>query len=207
MESKLKILMVSFVWIVIFAVLRYSSGFIKDLIFSLVILVILYFIYQKCKLTSITYSLVSLSLFIHNLGAFGFYSNPPLGIPYDYVTHFLGIFTVTLLIANVLSSKLKKHDIVLDFIVFLIIFLAGLGIGSIVETMEFTGLLIWGEGEGFFQFGAGDYEGLNNQDTLQKIVGGGYFDTMEDLIVNSLGALSAVILFSVAFFKFGKHKI
>ena len=78
MESKLKILMVSFVWIVIFAVLRYSSGFIKDLIFSLVILVILYFIYQKCKLTSITYSLVSLSLFIHNLGAFGFYSNPNL---------------------------------------------------------------------------------------------------------------------------------
>jgi uncharacterized membrane protein YjdF len=41
---------------------------------------------------------------------------------------------------------------------------------------------------------------MDIMDRLTLIVGGGYFDTMGDLICNSIGALSAVILFGVNFF-------
>jgi len=87
------------------------------------------------------------------------------------------------------------------------VFLCALGIGSVVESMEFMGYLKWGEGEGFFQFGSGDYEGLKGSDNMLTIIGGGYFDAMEDLIVNSLGALSGVLLIGIEFFLFKKDRV
>ena len=45
--------------------------------------------------------------------------------------------------------------------------------------IEFSGYLIWGQGEGFFAFGSGDYSGLYDEINLLTIVGGGYFDTMD----------------------------
>jgi uncharacterized membrane protein YjdF len=130
-------------------------------------------------------------------------------IPYDIITHLLSIFSVTLIIANFLSSNLTKSKKFHfnDGVILLIIFLAALGIGSIVETIEYTGYLMWGQGEGFFQFGTGDYDGMDMIDKLTVVVGGGYFDTMTDLICNMVGALFAVILFCVVFFIFKRKNI
>ena len=208
MEKPHIILITSLVLICIIGFFRYKTGFIKDLFFTAFLVIVLFLLYKHLKLTPISYSLVCLSLIVHNMGAFNFYA-PLFGIPYDNITHVLGIFAATLMIANFFSFGLTKskkfHS--KDFMLFIMIFLAGLGIGAIVETMEYTGYLVWGQGEGFFQFGSGDYQGVNTTDKLTQIVGGGYFDTMDDLIHNIMGGVCGVALFGVSFFVFKKDFI
>jgi hypothetical protein len=195
------ILMITFVLIFIIGLFRYKTGFIKDLFFTAFLALVLCLLYKKLKLTPVTYSLICLSFIVHNMGAFTFYA-PLFGIPYDVITHILGLFSATLAVADFFSfgfTKSKKFHSD-DAVLLLMIFLAGLGIGALVETMEYTGYLMWGQGEGFFQFGSGDYEGLNTTDKLTQIVGGGYFDTMTDLIHNMIGGMLAIILFGLNFF-------
>ena len=186
-----------------------KEDYIKDVIFSVILSLLLLYFYNPLRMTPLSYGLVSFSLFLHNISIFGFYAESPFLVPYDYITHFVGIFSSALVACNFLSHyfskdfRFRKNDSLILFVCFI----SGLGIGSIVETMEFGGYLLWGEGEGFFQFGEGDYEGLNDPDKMTLIVGGGYFDCMEDLIANSLGAMSAVLLFGVSYFKLGRKRI
>ncbi len=205
MEKRHIILITTLALICIIGFFRYKTGFIKDLFFTAFLAIVLFLLYKPLKLTTITYSLVCLSLMVHNLGAFSFYA-PLFGIPYDNITHILGLFSATLVIANFFSFGLAKskkfHS--KDLLLFLMIFLAGLGVGALIESMEYGGYLLWGRGDGVFQFGSGDYDGLNTTDKLTQIVGGGYFDTMDDLVHNMLGDLCAVALFGVNFFVFKK---
>ncbi len=188
----------------------YVVGWKKDLVISAIIIVTLFFLYKQLRLTPFVYSMVCASLIVHNLGAFNFYSVSPLSqIPYDNITHLLGIFSATLLIANFLSpalSKTKRFRLS-NFIMLFMIFFAGLGIGAVIESLEFSGYLLLGSGEGVLQFGYGDFDGFNETDDLTQIVGGGYFDTMSDLIFNMIGALIAVILFAMIFFVFKKERV
>ena len=200
MKSKGYILSIFLFLIIIIAYFKFKTGFMADLLFSIFLVVVLYFLYKKFRLNTLTYSLVCLSLILHNLGAFGFYTD--FFIPYDYITHFVGIFSITLVIATFLSSDLSRdHKLrTRDLVILSLVVLAGLGIGSLVETIEFGGYLAWGKGEGFFQFGTGDYEILGQEAHLVDIVGGGYFDAMWDLIVNLLGALLAVLSYGAWWF-------
>lgn len=207
MEKKWYVLITALALTGIIGFFKYRTGYIKDLFFTFFLTIVLFLLYKKIRLTPISYSLVCVALLTHNLGSFGFYASNPLGIPYDYITHIFGVFSATLVAGNFLSYTLTKHNKA-HFnapLVLFIIFLAGLGIGSLAETIEFAGYLRWGEGEGFFQFGTGDYEELSSIERLTQIVGGGYFDAMEDLICNIIGALFAVMLFSVNFFIFKKQ--
>lgn len=210
MEKRWHILIITLILLCILGFFKYKTGYIKDLFFTAFLIISLFILYKRLRLTAISYSLVCISLLVHNLGMFGFYANPPLfNIPYDYITHVLGIFSATLVIGNFLSYTLTKNKKFHfnDIMILSMIFLAGLGIGSLVETTEYTGYLTFGLGEGFFQFGTGDYDGMNTMDKLTMIVGGGYFDTMGDLICNSIGALIAVILFGINFFVMKKKYI
>jgi uncharacterized membrane protein YjdF len=203
MKGKEYILSIFLFLIIIIAYFKYQTGFIADLLFSTFLVIVLYFLYKKLKLNVLTYSLVCLSFVLHNLGAFGFYDN--FFIPYDYITHFVGIFSITLIIANLLSYYLLKDKKfrTKDWVILLLVVLSGLGVGSLVETIEFGGYLAWGMGEGFFQFGTGDYVALSQEANLVDIVGGGYFDAMGDLVVNLIGALSAVLVY-LCYFKIKK---
>ncbi len=209
MKRRSYILIIFLVLIVFLALFSHNTDYFKDFLFSSALMVVFFLIYEKLRLTPLTYSLVGFSLLVHNLGVFGFYANSPFNIPYDTITHFIGLFTAALVIANVLSvnlSKDKKFKLN-DFVILFLVFLGALGVGSIIENMEYGGYLIWGEGEGFFEFGKGDYQELSDPDKLTLIVGGGYFDAMQDLIANLAGALLGVVLFGVLFFGFKKGKV
>jgi uncharacterized membrane protein YjdF len=204
MKGKEYILSIFLFLIITIAYFKYKGDFIADLILSVFLVIVLYFLYKKLKLNVLTYSLVCLAFILHNLGAFGFYDN--FFIPYDYITHFVGIFSITLIIANLLSYYLLKDKKfrTKDWVILLLVVLSGLGVGSLVETIEFGGYLVWGMGEGFFQFGTGDYVALSQETNLVDIVGGGYFDAMGDLVVNLIGALSAVLVY-LCYFKIKKY--
>jgi uncharacterized membrane protein YjdF len=209
MKTKSYIMIISLFLMGIIGFFKYQTGFIRDFSFSFFLIILSFLLYKKIRLTPITYSLVCFSLILHNLAAFGFYATNPFGIPYDFITHFAGIFSITLVIANFLSFSFSKNKKFRsdDIIILVLILLAGLGVGSIVENMEFTGYLFFGEGEGFFAFGPGDYVDLAGVDKLTLIVGGGYFDAMEDLLVNLLGAFVAVLVYYFNFFIIKKELI
>jgi uncharacterized membrane protein YjdF len=190
---------------------KYQTGWIKDFISIIILIVALYLLYAKLRITPLAFAFICSALIVHSLGAFGFYAKTPIffNIPYDTLTHFLSTFAATILVADFLSFSLTKSKKFKfnDFIVLLLVFLAALGIGALFETMEFTGYLAWGHGQGFFQFGSGDYGNLYNADLLTQIVGGGYFDTMKDLMINMVGALVGVILSWFNFFILKREEI
>jgi len=128
------------------------SGYIKDFIGSFIFISVLALLYHKLKLTPITFSLITASLILHNLGAFGSYGKAPLGIPYDNITHFFGIFVASLALSNLFSGFLsrKKKNTFANILILGLIVLSALGVGSIVENAEFVGYLIWGGGRRIF---------------------------------------------------------
>ena len=76
----------------------------------------------------------------------------------------------------------------------IIIFLAALGVGSLIEETEFLGFLKFGTGEGLLKFGGLGDTPLNDEMLRDiDIIGGGWINTMWDLTYNSLGALFGVI--------------
>ena len=77
------------------------------------------------------------------------------------------------------------------FLLFIVL-LVSLGIGSLIENLEFGGYLFLGEGEGGLYFGEGDAAPGVDTD-MRNIAGGGWFNAMWDLVFNLLGALAAII--------------
>jgi MFS superfamily sulfate permease-like transporter len=133
---------------------------------------------------------------LHISGVFGYYNISPVPLQWDHITHFAGIFSITTLFfqysRQYLSNKLSPRNIS----IMLLVLLAGLGIGSIIETCEYSGFMMFGFGEGGFMFGAGDsYKGIQSvTENDLNVVGGGYFNTMWDLIWNFIGAIIAVAI-------------
>ena len=147
---------------------------------------LLYIFYEHWRLDTFTFLMLILAFALHDLGAFRFYASPPVPFDWDIVTHVFGIYAATLFLYNILFSLLKKHHALLFFIVVL----AGLGVGVIVELVEFSGFVRVGFGEGFLGRGFGDYD--------PGIVSSDYIDTIQDLFWNFVGA---TLGFVVAFFK------
>jgi len=186
-----------------------QTGYVGDVLFGAVLLFILLLLYRPFRLTPLSYSLICFAVLVHNLGGFGFYARPPLSIPFDIVTHFLGIFAATIIVGNILSPLLHKRYRAQDLVILFMILLGGLGVGSLIENSEFTGYLILGEGKGGFRFGEGDVDTIPgvDLDELTYLVGGGYFDAMWDLLVNLAAALTAVIVFALVFYRFKRQRI
>jgi uncharacterized membrane protein YjdF len=190
------------------AIANMGSPWLNDIIFSAALATAAFLLYEKLRMTPFIFSMVCLSLLVHDLGAFGFYADPPLlSIPYDDIVHFLGIFSGTLLTGNLICRMMKKTKTRFSsehLILLLLIFLSGLGIGILIELLEFFGYMIFGAGEGAFMFGAGDGSALCDMESITGIIGGGYFDTMEDHIYNTLGALTSTVLIGLNSFFFQK---
>ena len=173
-----------------------TPTYIADSAVFLVLLILLHITYSHWKLNPIIYTAVILSLILHVSGVFGWYNKSPVPISWDHVTHFAAIFSFTLLFFQYARQYMDHKFSRKNFTFMFLVLLGGLGVGSIIETAEFTGFMIFGFGEGGFLFGAGDsYGGVQNiTETDLNVVGGGYFNTMYDLLWNALGAVAAIIL-------------
>ena len=186
--KKEKLLFISF--LVIFTALFIFSFFsrYKYLIDSLVatsIIIFLFSFYKELNLTKTIFSLIFVSLLLHNLGVFGFYNQSPLPFSYDRLTHFVGGLSLALFFINFFNKNLKTKF----FFLVLFAVAASLGVGSIIEISEYIGFLFVGEGEGFFYFGGtGDI-------TLKGNLDGAWVNSSTDMIYNLLGSLAGLSIF------------
>jgi len=184
------------------------AGWVLDAFVILVIMTIAYLLYEPLRLTKVVFALGGIAFVLHLSGVFGFYEFGLFNIPYDIITHFVGIFAATLWACNILSPLLQRPYTRRQFTIFFFIVLSGIGVGSLIENAEYVGYLIYGEGKGGFRFGAGDIDGdFTIIDELTAIVGGGYFDTMYDLLVNLAAAILAAWLFAYLYYKKKRNKI
>ena len=153
--------------------------YVPDTMFFIVLAIILFLVYEKLDLDLASYSLALLGLLLHNAGAFGWCNISPLPIQWDHITHVVGIAAATLLLFRSCRRFLtaNKHH---NRFLFLVILLASLGIGVIIEFYEFAGYFIVGEGAG----GLGQGEG----DIATELGDSLWLNTMLDMVYNLLGA-------------------
>jgi len=187
---------VTFIILATIAVLNGTKGYIPDMIGSFAIIFLIYLSYNRLRITVPSFSFFIFSLYLHNFGVFGWYANSPLPLQWDHITHFVPIMAVTIILFQFARSFESKNTMLTIFLVLL----ASLGIGAVIETIEFVGFLNFGFGDGAFQFGGMGDEFITDNPQLQEAileVGGGYFNTNYDLLWNGLGAIAGIFLMSV----------
>jgi hypothetical protein len=174
-----------------------NTGFVPDMIGFIVLTVFFYFTYEKWNLNLPIYTLLILGFIPHALGFMGFYLNTPIGLAWDHFTHITSMFAFGLLFFNFLYQWMdRKFFTQKTIFLILVVLLAASGVGVVIELIEFSGFLVYGFGEGALAFGAGDACTGQLVSTFEEIdaYGGGWFNTMYDLIWNSMGALAAVLI-------------
>ncbi len=143
-----------------------KSHFILDVVASIILLGIFYKLYYKLNQEYISYFFLIILLILHSSSLYG--SNL-FGLQFENLLHFMGGFTIAIITDRLFkekSSKIKRFTLLIIF---------ALGIGAIIEIVEWSGYHILGEGEGLFYFGVGDEDSWNN--------------TIIDLIFNASGAI------------------
>jgi len=195
-RSLIAIYLFSIILFILFSFYAYFSNvkdYINDSIIAIVLVSIVFFLKKHINLYNYSFILLILGIVSHLSGVFGFYSSSPLLIQYDHLTHFLGLFAVSIIFFNFLKKFFSENKIN-NILIMIIIFLAALGVGSLIEETEFLGFLKFGTGEGLLKFGGLGDTPLNDEMLRDiDIIGGGWINTMWDLTYNSLGALFGVI--------------
>ncbi|MBW3001979.1 hypothetical protein KY338_02335 [Candidatus Woesearchaeota archaeon] len=185
----LVMILMSFIW--------GNTGFVPDMIAFIILSVFFYFTYEKWNLNLPIYTILILGFIPHALGFMGFYGSTPIGISWDHLTHILPIFAFGLLFFNFLYQWMdRKFFTQKTIFLILVVLMAASGIGVIIELVEFSGFMVYGFGEGALAFGTGDACPGQLVTSVEEIeaYGVGWFNTMYDLVWNSMGALAAVLI-------------
>ena len=222
MEKHTKILigaLTIFIFLAVEAVMRNVKAYMLDSAFSILISVLIYSTRKHWHVSHNSFALIEFSLILHNLGVFGFYNISPISIQWDRITHFMGILAATTGFFQFLEPHMKLIWTHQNFHLLAAVFFAALGVGAMIENVEYLGYLTLGFGEGGFMMGFGDVdfdtppEGHTtdvpprtmNETELIRNLGGGWHNTELDLVTNLSAAAITTIVLSLRKWKFGKH--
>jgi len=186
-----------FVLLIIMSCVWEVTAFVPEMIIFIAVILFFYITYNNWNLNLPVYTIIILSFIPHSLGFMGFYLNSPIPIAWDHFTHILPCFAFSLFFFQYLSQFMDKKLLSIKSIfLILIVILSASGIGVGIELFEFSGFLINGFGDGALAFGAGDACQGQLVSTFEEIdaYGGGWFNTMYDLIWNSIGVLLGVLV-------------
>ncbi len=163
----------------VLAVFTKNTEFVFDRFFSAAFAIFVYRFRNKINLKLHSLALGVLALTMHHLKLYG---GVYLGIPFDKIMHFTAGFVLGLMLFYYfISLEPKKKPIYLKVILFAVIFTVGLG--GLLEIVEFVGYSTLGPGEGVLFYGTGDFGEYNN--------------TAWDLICNTLGALLSTMIITL----------
>lgn len=196
----------------VFLILGKLTGvteYMLDNVLFIAFIIFFYITYDKWNLSTPVFAFFILSLIPHSLGIYGFYFISPFSfIQWDHITHFFPMMASSMIFFRFLQQFMDKKFFRLKTLFLVaIVLLAALGVGTFVEKFEYLGFVVNGFGEGGAAFGTGDACEGQLVTSIEQIdeFGGGWFNTMGDLMWNFYGALIGVILMSIANF-YGKRE-
>ena len=176
----------------------HTSQWIFDNFVAIAFTIFIFCIYRWAMLSWRTFLLFNMALTLHNLGTFGLYNLGQGFFAYDAIVHLFGSMVTAYIIFNLVSQKLhfrgrkRVRKTVIDehrvMLVFLVIASVAM-LATFIELVEFGGFVFLGPGEGMFFTGSGD-GGYTTDDFKAQ-----YFDTMQDIIVNTIGSFIGVLIF------------
>lgn len=180
-KTKFKFLFILFLIItILFAYHSFTNktGWFNDhTLITIPYLILLFIFRKKLKLSAFTYFILAAAMTVHNAGTFGYYNISPLPIQYDHITHFFGLFAVTLFFYNYFSKKIEFSYLEIAILSFLI----GMGVGALIEIWE---LIAHYARNDFFM-------GVVLDRTDQ---GREWTNSMIDLLYNGAGCLAVVVV-------------
>jgi hypothetical protein len=194
-----------YLWVILMSFVWANTGFVPETIIFIVLIVLFYWMYDIWDFRLPIFTVLILSFLPHAMGFMGFYLTSPLpfGFAYDHFTHILPCLAFALFFFQFLSRFMARRFLsAKTLFLIIVVILAASGIGVIIELFEFSGFLINGFGEGGLAFGAGDACQGQLVSTFEEIdaYGGGWFNTMYDLIWNSIGVLAGTFIMVLAHF-------
>lgn len=199
-KEKLPIYIPFMLIFIIFAAYNFikKSQWFYDNLFAMLLLTAVFFVSSWFMIGKKEFFALNLFMVVHNLGTFGFYTWGNSIISYDNLIHFLGALVSAYILFNFVLQKLhirqhkKVRFTVIDehkaIMVLLVISLV-IMLGTFVEVSEFFGFMYLGFGDGMFFTGAGD------TDKTKDDIASQYVDTMEDIMINIIGAFAGVLLY------------
>ena len=142
-----------------------------------------FFLYHKhLRISPVPYTLALGILILHNLGSFGLYASGFAGLQWDFIVHSFAGFAISIAAYQSLNTATKLKPREKAVIVIGIV----LAIAALLEITEGLGALIWGNGEGFLLYGAGDTDYLDTQTDLMFNLVGGFIGLLVSLIMPKL---------------------
>ncbi|MBC8109264.1 MAG: DUF2238 domain-containing protein [Anaerolineae bacterium] len=132
-----------------------------------------YLLRNKFAITSFSYAAFFLAILLHDLGAYGFYQDSPLGFSWDILVHYYFAIPAALIFRGALAHHfpmLRPWQLNVTTLLFI------MGVGALHEIMEYCSYLLLGEEKG-----------------MLKPKTSYFFDTQRDLTNNLLGCLTALI--------------
>src|SRR5689334_23339130 len=117
-------------------------------VFLLPLMWLPYWLRRRIFLTPGRYAIYALAIFIHDLGAYGFYQHSPLPFSYDILVHYYFAIAVTLLLHQAIEMnfpELKAWHVYVTSLLFM------MGFGALHEIMEYMSYLLLGEEKGMLK--------------------------------------------------------
>ncbi len=196
MKKTTSIIIIGITIFLAYAYYSYSSGvtdYVNDSFIFIGVLVALLFLSWKADISGFSFIVLIVAAALHLSGVFGWYNQSPIFIQYDHVTHFVGLFAVAAVVFDLMKIYFGKNRFA-NVMLLVMMFLVSLGVGSVVEQVEYLGYLKLGTGAGLLKFG-GLGDTVFNEENLRDIdiIGGGWINTMIDLNYNFLGAVMGIM--------------
>ena len=187
------IFFINIIYVVLFGIHFFQRGnfeFVWYVFILFILIALVSFLHLKYKFTTLTLIGISLWGLGHMLGGSTLLTKERLYtyviIPlfttddttifrYDHLMHFYFYFVATFMVYQILIHYIKPiHDSSDWSAVAILLIFIGIGIGAFNETVEFIPVLF-----------------------LERTGVGGYFNTMWDIVFNTLGAIIAVLYLSL----------
>lgn len=200
-------------FLVIFAIKVNDTYAVKGQLGFISLAVLLFLFRTKLKMSGFAFFVLLAGFALHSSHTLGnFYYSSPIPVPWDYVTHSVTFIGVSLLFFNFQKTRINNKKIFCfrNIFLFITLFLAAGGVGVLIELAEYTGYAVLGVEEGALLFGGGDFDKIavsSDIITEMEMHGGGWYDSMEDLLINSYTSfLTLLILFIIYFYKHKNKK-
>src|SRR3989338_9272852 len=181
MDIYAKILYASLGILAFFGVIAiiFENRFIYDVVLAILFLSFLYLYRKKFSISEGHFIFISAVIIAHNAGVFGAYGLDLGNIGYDLFVHYFAGFIIWAATYRYfrIGRKIRKERAIALAFIFLI------ALTAVHELVEYQGEEILGDGEGIFFNGPGDASPDNP------------YDTMEDIINNILGGLTAMAVY------------